>query len=444
MHRGGTSALAGTLVQLGIAAPRTLIPPDPANELGYWESAPITDFHSRLLHLHGTSWDAWSPVGRLEPGPHRDSLVTELQALMAEEYGSSERFVVKDPRMCRLVPFWQDTLAAADILPACVIIVRSPVEVACSLAARDGLPASYSALLWLRHMLDAEAGTRAIPRSVVRYADLLADWPSVLCRIAKDLNLSWPAGTPMPGHPVARYLRPELRHHVAAETLGVALPSRVSEWTMAAAEAFDRLAAGEMFDHEAILDEIRRQLDDAAVSFGMPAEQLRASEHRAFAQVETERRDVEAHERRAFENRLTALSEDVQALQREVETYQGLSATAEQRAAALEEDRDQLRHDVVRLEAQRERLMEQQEQLTRQLEAASHESDRRGDRVRDLQAAQQHLESRARELDAELAATRHHLTAVLSSRSWQITAPARAGLTALQRLLGAKASETGR
>jgi len=88
--------------------------------------------------------------------------------------------------------------------------------------------------------------------------------------------------------------------------------------------------------------------------------------------------------------------------------------------------------------------MEQQGQLTRQLEAASHESDRRGDRVRDLQAAQQHLESRARELDAELAATRHHLTAVLSSRSWQITAPARAGLTALQRLLGAKASETGR
>ena len=38
MHRSGTSSLAGTLVKLGGTAPLNLVPADPDNTRGFWES----------------------------------------------------------------------------------------------------------------------------------------------------------------------------------------------------------------------------------------------------------------------------------------------------------------------------------------------------------------------------------------------------------------------
>ena len=56
MHRSGTSTLAGLLVRLGVEGPRTLMPPDSFNPLGYWESEPIAEYHDRLLRSAHTSW----------------------------------------------------------------------------------------------------------------------------------------------------------------------------------------------------------------------------------------------------------------------------------------------------------------------------------------------------------------------------------------------------
>lgn len=53
--------------------------------------------------------------------------------------------------------------------------LRSPREVAQSLHRRDGLGASSGCLLWLRHVLDAEAETRAMPRAVLDWSRFLSD-----------------------------------------------------------------------------------------------------------------------------------------------------------------------------------------------------------------------------------------------------------------------------
>ncbi|WP_157742356.1 hypothetical protein [Sphingobium xenophagum] len=44
-----------------------------------------------------------------------------------------------------------------------VITLRHPVEVAASLAKRDGMTGAEAALIWLRNMLEAEHGSRAWP-----------------------------------------------------------------------------------------------------------------------------------------------------------------------------------------------------------------------------------------------------------------------------------------
>src|SRR5438552_705120 len=74
--------------------------------------------------------------------------------------------VLKDPRICRFVPFWLDVLGEIGAQPRIVIPVRSPLDVAESLKLRNGFSSSKSLLLWLRHTLDAEAETRKLSRSI--------------------------------------------------------------------------------------------------------------------------------------------------------------------------------------------------------------------------------------------------------------------------------------
>lgn len=57
MHRSGTSALAGTLHQLGIYLGSDLMKPGQYNKKGYFENNLIFRFNEQLLHKVGSSWD---------------------------------------------------------------------------------------------------------------------------------------------------------------------------------------------------------------------------------------------------------------------------------------------------------------------------------------------------------------------------------------------------
>ena len=75
--------------------PRTLMPPNEFNPLGYWESEPIVQFHDRALHAAGSSWDAWAPLDTsFDSGP----FASELTRILDAEFGSTPSLVVKDPR----------------------------------------------------------------------------------------------------------------------------------------------------------------------------------------------------------------------------------------------------------------------------------------------------------------------------------------------------------
>ncbi|MCE9629808.1 MAG: glycosyltransferase [Planctomycetia bacterium] len=186
MHRSGTSALTRVLGLMGAALPHEPMPPTADNPQGYWESRRIARLNNRLLESAGTSWSddaAISPEWFADPGRGGDR--EEAVALLAEEFAAAPAIVLKDPRICRLVPFWKAVLDAAGLETRAVLALRDPLEVARSLAARDADPAFRPAaipdlarglLLWLRSVLDAEWHTRELTRHVIDYADLLRDW----------------------------------------------------------------------------------------------------------------------------------------------------------------------------------------------------------------------------------------------------------------------------
>jgi hypothetical protein len=185
--------------------------------MGFWESEPLTSIHEEILLSAGSSWH---DVSQFPPAwfhsetaaAFRLRLIKAVQA----DFGEPDRnplIVIKDPRVCRLIPLWREVLADLNASVQCVIPVRNPLEVAASLKRRDGFPESKSVLLWLRHFLTAERETRDLPRSFVSYDDLLTDWQAVADRIGRDLKLAWPSLSHQIEAQICNYLSTYWRHH---------------------------------------------------------------------------------------------------------------------------------------------------------------------------------------------------------------------------------------
>lgn len=245
MHRSGTSALTGLLHHLGVALGPRLMPATKDNPQGYWEHLDIVGLHDALLHVLGRRWDDIRP---LPPGwestPVARDVAQRLKAILLRDFSGAALWGLKDPRLCRLMPLWRPLLEEMAVRPRFVLMLRSPREVAASLAARDGLSAAHSRLLWLRHLLEAEAATRLLPRSFVRYDELIehGGWRRLSARLSTAFGLTWPKDGPDLEAAVEAYLAPGLRHHRApaqdrasADADGIESWSATLEATLAAA-----------------------------------------------------------------------------------------------------------------------------------------------------------------------------------------------------------------
>ena len=193
MHRSGTSSAAGALVRLGAAAPQHLMAPNADNERGYWESRVIVDLNDAILAAGGSDWKDWRKfdVDKID-ALEADALRARARKALAEEFGDVGFAVVKDPRMCRLMPFWGPVFAEAKWSVRALLPIRPPLEVSQSLHCRDGLGPAYGCLLWLRHVLDAELETRGMARAFLDWPQFLGNGRNALARASEQLGVTWP------------------------------------------------------------------------------------------------------------------------------------------------------------------------------------------------------------------------------------------------------------
>ena len=226
MHRGGTSSMAGAMVRLGVTPPLNLIGGDDANPKGYWESLIINILNEDILAAGGSSWDDWRPFdpGRIDPAL-AFTLKTRARSALIREFGEASLAVIKDPRICRLIPFWSSALQDSGWSPRAILPLRSPLEVALSLNRRDGIPLSLGCLIWLRHVLDAEAGTRNMRRAVVDWNDFLRDPPGALERVGEQLKVEWPRWTERALTEIQDFVSADLRRQRASDSDLLAHPA---------------------------------------------------------------------------------------------------------------------------------------------------------------------------------------------------------------------------
>jgi GT2 family glycosyltransferase len=300
MHRSGTSALTRTISLLGADLPRKLIPAsNTSNPTGHWEPRDVQELNDRILDAMGSRWDDWR---RLDPDSLRGERLTHAQGqaldILNREYGGSRLFVLKDPRICRLLPFWLPVLERFGASPACVLLWRPPEAVAASVLRRNGVDPAKSRLLWLRHVLDAEHGSRGLRRTIVSYDELLADWRAVAHRLGAELGVAW-SGFAGAQHEIDAFLhRPPDAGARPAEEDG-------SDGASQAARLLSGVRTAEALAAAAPeLDRLRRALDDAEAAFGPALSAEQAARTRVEADVRTLNATLDVRNRyiRALEN----------------------------------------------------------------------------------------------------------------------------------------------
>lgn len=215
MHRSGTSAMAGILACSGVDFGQHLYPAqDNVNDKGFFEHGPIVDCHDELLLELASSWDDPRPLPagwteRASVTAYRQRLTTIVRG----DFHAAPLWGLKDPRICRLLPLWHAILSDRGVRSHYVIVVRHPLEVAASLARRNGISRDKSLLLWWQHQTQAEAQTRGQPRIFVRYDELLSNPENLLHRLGETFALCWPRGSDEARAEISNFLTPALRHH---------------------------------------------------------------------------------------------------------------------------------------------------------------------------------------------------------------------------------------
>lgn len=214
MHRSGTSAFTGVLKLAGFYLnDEKLLGSTHSNEKGHWEHLGVLLINEKILSYFNSSWyDIHKLPMNWFNDPAFEELKIEARELLKNDFGNITHWALKEPRLCRLLPFWLPLLKeAADIY--CLHIIRNPLEVAASLKKRDKMPNMRSYLLWLQYNLMAEAATRNLPRAFINYDKFLVDPISNLQRIENQAQLPFPQKLEEQASAIKEFLTSELRHH---------------------------------------------------------------------------------------------------------------------------------------------------------------------------------------------------------------------------------------
>lgn len=223
MHRSGTSAATRILHLLGlsIGPPDRLMPPGKDNPAGYWESRTLTAFNDQLLLTLGGTWSA---LPSTQAGWEHDPDVAVMSPAayrIAEAFFGDRPWVWKDPRVCILLPFWRRILRGSAIL-----VLRNPIDIAGSLATRNGFTLELGLAIWERSMRRAAEGLRGMPTWVGSYESLLADPADWTGNVTEFLTSEgFPVEATRTGL-AAQSVQAGLRHHAGSKLSNTSVPGQ--------------------------------------------------------------------------------------------------------------------------------------------------------------------------------------------------------------------------
>ena len=463
-HRSGTSALTGVLSHLGASLPEHLMLANDGNAAGYFESSRVKSFNDKLLAELGSSWHDISPLAVTSvPDQVWDSFLDEAVELLETEFSGARIPLLKDPRICRFVPFWRDVFERAGYQPIYIHTHRNPLETAQSIAARHPILVEMGLLIWLRHVLDAEAATRNAPRAFTNYRALLENWRA---KIEAATGFVLHRKTPAVQQTIDAFLTEGLRHQTRKPE-DVQRSRQVANIVRETFEILERWVDGVSAPEDyAKLDSLRDQLDGAIgplttfvnaleesnstrisldVQLGEMEEQLQGRNleveqlSEAVKALKASKLQID-EDRQRLETLLSSREERLRALQEETSTRIGdLEGQLRQRSLEAEqwfqenrEMTERLNKSTLRFEADLQKRDEEIRALKENVEERIGEITRlsemvlkTGDKLTTERTQRAQLQREVVAARQEEADQRKRVEALLASTSWRVTAPIR-------------------
>ncbi len=410
MHRSGTSALTGALNVLGISLGQHLLAPGEDNPKGYWEHQSAVEIHERLLTALERRWDDVRPLpaGWLTSEAAQTALA-EISEMVSHEFAGAPVWAVKDPRICRFLPLWIEALRTLGIRPVVLFAARRSSEVAASIAARNHWSAPISEMLWLRHVVEAEAASRMVPRTAVIYDDLLTDpAATVSTALARlDIGISCPSVAEQVA--LAEFVDSADRHHVHRKTSEN--PTALAQMADAAYASLAEIAHG--VDAWQSLQQCATRFEAEWQHCGSSIEAVADMAHR-FSVSEVAAR-IEASRLASDLNAQIRWSEEAVEIRSALQANHDALSTKVQ-ALALE--RHQLATELERVMGEAGRIG--QELSISETRVAQVESE-----LSIAQAESARVEQKLSLSQAEVSSLAAAIEEMLQSRSWKVTRPMR-------------------
>lgn len=233
MHRAGTSAVTRLINLMGaeVGPSRVLGAPAFDNEKGFWERSDVSQLNEELLSRCDGSWDDVHALNARGLARAADRALRERAERILFELDTRRPWVMKDPRLCLTLPFWQPMLEA----PIYVLPYRSPIEICRSLAARDKLRLSHALALWEHYSLSALEVSAGSPRLTISYTTLLAEPAAGMRALFEALEAAGATGLRQPHErEVLAFIDARLHHQEDDEAMADRLLNREQQRLAAA------------------------------------------------------------------------------------------------------------------------------------------------------------------------------------------------------------------
>lgn len=191
MHRSGTSVITRAMQTMGAEFGDNLMPPVAGvNDKGFFEDLDIYAINAELMKTVNADWHSLAPI-EVDHIPKSQFAALQDRALelLSRKIVGKKVYALKDPRIARLLPFWQPIFDRLSARVVYIIAIRNPVSVSRSLEKRDQFADEKSFLLWLVHTVPALRATQGLPRALIDYDRLLEAPRSELQRLASKLAL---------------------------------------------------------------------------------------------------------------------------------------------------------------------------------------------------------------------------------------------------------------
>ena len=138
MHRSGTSLTAKLFELFGFSLGDHLMQANIDNPKGFFEDLDVVALNDHLIAHNEAAWDV-PPQSVDRQLTWTDTQLKQACDLLKEKASGVTRFAIKDPRLCLLLPFWEQVISEIDATCRTCIVYRNPLDISGSLESRNQL-----------------------------------------------------------------------------------------------------------------------------------------------------------------------------------------------------------------------------------------------------------------------------------------------------------------